>query len=200
MTDAPERIYASLNTSTVYMDGSSPLTCRDREFRNSIQYVRADIYDALKAECDTLREKLTAAERERERLERDRDFWKEQFQVETRYRIELADRGTLQALTDANKRMEAAERERDALMADKDRLDFLDQCNANLNAHYGTKYKWEMVLNHNVNRLMTSHLDVDLNDAKAHGFHSCREAIDREMIRVTASRKARATLTSKEPE
>lgn len=52
---------------------------------------------------------------ERDRLERDRDFWKEQFQVETRYRIELADKGTLQALTDANIRMEKAEAERDRL-------------------------------------------------------------------------------------
>ncbi len=45
----------------------------------------------------------------------DRDFWKEQFQVETRYRIELADKGTLQALTDANNRMSSAEAERDEL-------------------------------------------------------------------------------------
>lgn len=53
----------------------------------------------------------TALIRENEALKKDRDFWKEQFQVETRYRIELADRGTLLALTDANSRAEAAEAE-----------------------------------------------------------------------------------------
>lgn len=148
MMDAPERIgrYAYSDINICYAELPAFIS-------GATEYVRSDIHDALKTERDTLLERLTAAERER-----------------------------------------------DALMSDKDRLDFLDQCNANLNAHYGTKYKWEMVLNHNVNRLMTNHLDVDLNDSKAHGFHSCREAIDREIMRVTASRKARATLTSKEPE
>ncbi|WP_107340933.1 hypothetical protein [Agrobacterium pusense] len=54
---------------------------------------------------------LESLRRENEALKKDRDFWKEQFQVETRYRIELADRGTLLALTDANSRAEAAEAE-----------------------------------------------------------------------------------------
>ncbi len=54
---------------------------------------------------------LESLQRENEALKKDRDFWKEQFQVETRYRIELADRGTLLALTDANSRAEAAEAE-----------------------------------------------------------------------------------------
>ena len=65
-------------------------------------------------------------QRENEALKKDRDFWKEQFQVETRYRIELADRGTLLALTDANSRAEAAEAEvkryRVALIAAKTRM------------------------------------------------------------------------------
>ncbi len=77
--------------------------------------------------------------------------------------------------------------------ADTARLDFLDHLNRALNAAHGTNYRWEMVINHNVNRLMTGrHLDVDLNDAKAHGFQSCRDAIDREMLRLAASRRARA--------
>lgn len=69
---------------------------------------------------------LESLRRENEALKKDRDFWKEQFQVETRYRIELADRGTLLALTDANSRAEAAEAEvkryRVALIAAKTRM------------------------------------------------------------------------------
>lgn len=81
---------------------------------------------------------------------------------------------------------------------DTARLDFLDQLNANLNARCGTNYRWEMVINHNVNRLMTGrHLDVDLNDARAHGFNSCRDAIDREMLRIAAIRSARAAAGGK---
>lgn len=85
----------------------------------------ARIIELNKAHCRTVNsyildnsrrdDALKASEAERDRLERDRDFWKEQFQVETRYRIELADKGTLQALTDANIRMEKAEAERDRL-------------------------------------------------------------------------------------
>lgn len=72
--EAPERIWADAKTCTVYMDGSSPIVARDREFRNSTEYVRADLYAKLVAE----NERLTAC----------RDFWKERFQVETRVRIE----------------------------------------------------------------------------------------------------------------
>ena len=64
---------------------------------------------------------LESLQRENEALKKDRDFWKEQFQVETRYRIELADRGTLLALTDANSRAEAAEAEVARLQAEIDR-------------------------------------------------------------------------------
>ena len=92
-------------------------------------------------------------------------------------------------------RLEAAEsratrlqQERDEAMADSARLDFLDQMNSRLNAHYGTTYKWELILNHNVNRLMLNHLSVDLNHAKAHGLKSCRDAIDAEMKRLGFSR------------
>jgi hypothetical protein len=72
----------------------------------------------------------------------------------------------------------------DAAMKDRARLDFLDRCNASLNAHYGTKYGWKMVMNHNVNRLMVGHLAVDLSDEHAGGARSCRNAIDGEMVRI----------------
>jgi hypothetical protein len=85
-------------------------------------------------------------------------------------------------------RAEAAEARVEELQKDRDRLDFLDACNQRLNASYGTNYRWELILNHNVNRLMLGHLNVDLNDAKAHGWPSCRDAIDREMLRVVAAR------------
>lgn len=70
--------------------------------------------------------------------------------------------------------------QRDAI-TDTDRLDFLDRCNQRLNERYGTDYRWELILNHNVNRLMLGgHLVVDLNDMapRSQGFPSCREAID----------------------
>jgi len=68
--------------------------------------------------------------------------------------------------------------ERDEARKDTERLDFLDRCNATLNAHYGTTYRWELILNGNVNRLMLGHMVVDLNDQKAGGLASCRDAID----------------------
>lgn len=81
----------------------------------------------------------------------------------------------------------AAEVER--LERDRDRLDFLDGLNRAINSRYGTDYRWEMVINHNVNRLMCKFpYGVDLNDAKAHGFRSCRDVIDREMVRIAATR------------
>jgi hypothetical protein len=88
--------------------------------------------------------------------------------------------------------------ENEALREDKARLDFLDEANARLNEQAGSKYGWELIFNHNVNRLMTKqgHLSVDLNDAKAHGHKSCRDAIDLKMKDV-ALRRARA-LTEKQ--
>lgn len=72
--------------------------CQDNQWGDEgVEYVLASTLESL--------------QRENEALKKDRDFWKEQFQVETRYRIELADRGTLLALTDANSRAEAAEAE-----------------------------------------------------------------------------------------
>lgn len=77
------------------------------------------------------------------------------------------------------------------LLKDKRRLDFLDQCNARLNERSGTVYRWELILNHNVNRLMLGHMEVDLNDAAAKGLPSCRDALDREIERIEAARAAR---------
>lgn len=80
-----------------------------------------------------------------------------------------------------------------ALQADKARLDFLDRCNAALNAHYGTNYGWELILSHNITRLLLGEFwageprGLDLNDAA--GGHaklpSCRAAIDAKMPKRT---------------
>lgn len=81
--------------------------------------------------------------------------------------------------------------ENERLREDKARLDFLDACNQRLNSTYGTSYGWKMVMNHNVNRLMTGHhLDVDLNDFEGFGAKSCRQAIDAERRRVEGARRA----------
>lgn len=76
------------------------------------------------------------------------------------------------------------------LRKDKARLDFLDQCNERLNAHCGTNYHWALILNHNVNRLMLGHLEVDLHDSDAgnKGLPSCRLAIDARMGEVERKR------------
>ncbi|MEL6758190.1 MAG: hypothetical protein AAFP81_17295 [Pseudomonadota bacterium] len=87
------------------------------------------------------------------------------------------------------------EDELEELRADKARLDFLDEANARLNAQAGAFYGWEIIFNHNVNRLMVanSQLAVDLNDARAHGYKSCRDAIDVKMkdIEVRRARDAK---------
>lgn len=74
----------------------------------------------------------------------------------------------------------------ESLKKDKERLDYLDRCNATLNKHYGTEYGWRLIQSHLVNRLMFKDLDshnggVDLNDSESHGFKSCRDAIDEKM-------------------
>ncbi len=76
--------------------------------------------------------------------------------------------------------IEKADTELIELQRDKARLDFLDRCNAALNARFGTSYGWELILNHNVTRLMLGRLTVDLNDAAGGNskLPSCRAAID----------------------
>jgi hypothetical protein len=78
---------------------------------------------------------------------------------------------------------------REEMKKDKERLDFLDRCNANLNEFYGTNYNWELILNHNVNRLMLDNMVVDLNDSAVNGSVSCREAIDKAMAKYSPQQK-----------
>lgn len=93
---------------------------------------------------------------------------------------------------EAADRIAALEAENVRLREDKARLDFLDECNHRLNSTYHTSYGWKMIMNHNVNRLMTGHhLDVDLNDFEAFGAKSCRQAIDAERQRVEDARRRR---------
>jgi len=99
-----------------------------------------------------------------------------------------------QALADAIKAQNAAsmtlayEEGRKAAGEDTKRLDYLDECNRRLNAYHGTTYNWKLILNHNVTRLMSGDLDIDLNDAEAgnNSFKSCREAIDERMKALTS--------------
>jgi hypothetical protein len=85
--------------------------------------------------------------------------------------------------------LEAERERRESAEEDKARLDFLDQCNRNLNEYCGTVYRWRMVMSHNVNRLFLRDLKtVDLHDSEPHGLSSCRDAIDAEMRRVEAAR------------
>lgn len=72
-------------------------------------------------------------------------------------------------------------------LKDSERLDFLDSLNLRLNARYGSRYSWKMVINHNVNRLMAGDMKIDLSDAEANGLPSCRGAIDVEMARIVAT-------------
>ena len=67
------------------------------------------------------------------------------------------------------------------LEADKARLDYLDRCNAALNAEYGTTYRWKLIQSPNVNRLMIGDFAVDLHDNNWDGTPSCRDAIDEQM-------------------
>ncbi len=77
---------------------------------------------------------------------------------------------------------EAREVEVARLREDKARLDFLDRCNQSLNERYGTNYRWSLILNHNVTRLMLNDTrTVDLHDSEPNGLPSCRDAIDRAM-------------------
>ncbi|MGI0618452.1 hypothetical protein ACRCOS_01005 [Pseudomonas aeruginosa] len=86
--------------------------------------------------------------------------------------VRYADYAKLEAEAQAL-RKEVAE-----LRKDKARLDRLDQLNVALNAKYGTTYQWQVIVNHNINRLMLGHLQIDLNDSAAFGLPSCRDALD----------------------
>lgn len=64
------------------------------------------------------------------------------------------------------------------LLQDKARLDWFDRISAALNLRYGAEYRWQVVTNHNVNRLVLGHMVVDLCDHHPNGLPSCRDAID----------------------
>lgn len=53
---APERIWADARTCADYMDGSSPITTNTYEFRNSTEYIRADLVAELEAENERLKQ------------------------------------------------------------------------------------------------------------------------------------------------
>lgn len=80
---------------------------------------------------------------------------------------------------------------------DSARLDWLDGLNVALNRHYGTTYRWKLVLSPNVVRLMSGPAGsgyvaaVDLHDSDARGVPSCRQAIDE--ARLDAARSTPAT-------
>lgn len=101
-------------------------------------------------------------------------------------RISASDRATAAEAEIADLRARLA-----TAAEDTNRLDFLDAMNKALNEHYGTKYRWRLILNHNVNRLVLGHMVVDLHDSEGgnNGLQSCRDAIDER-------RRARAALAS----
>lgn len=89
--------------------------------------------------------------------------------------VEVDLSGYLEEAIRQNLQLEA---EAQALRKDKARLDRLDQLNAALNAKYGTTYQWQVIVNHNINRLTLGHLQIDLSDSAAFGLPSCRDALD----------------------
>jgi hypothetical protein len=98
------------------------------------------------------------------------------------------------ALATATAEAASLRTEVEALKEDAARLDFLDGCNARLNASYGTHYGWKLVLNHNVNRLMLGDMEVDLHDSEGGNdkLPSCRLAIDEARKRTALARAATA--------
>jgi hypothetical protein len=93
--------------------------------------------------------------------------------------------------TDAMKRaiqeIERLERENAQLREDKRRLDFLEAAHDALSSRFGTNYGWELIINHNVVRVLAGsphptdfHEGIDLNDARGGKSKrkTCRAAID----------------------
>lgn len=93
------------------------------------------------------------------------------------------------ALHNAITELALARSENRMLQRDKRRLDFLDECNRRLNEECGSSYGWELILSHNVTRLMmespfmAERAGVDLHDSQvpAQAKKTCREAIDAKM-------------------
>ena len=90
--------------------------------------------------------------------------------------------------------MEITEEEYESLKADKKRLDFLEECHTGLNDLFKTDYGWEVIINHNVIRLMKERdiRGIDLNDAKGGNdkIKTCRLALDKKMEEIEFQRKA----------
>lgn len=84
--------------------------------------------------------------------------------------------------------IEISAAEYESLKRDKTRLDYLDECRIRLNEYTHSKYRWQLIQNHLVNRLMCGYLHVDLQDAEAYGHESCRQAIDERMKRYGKTR------------
>ena len=81
----------------------------------------------------------------------------------------------------------------ESLKKDKERLDFLEECHTKLNERYGTDYGWEIIINHNVVRMMMENKlrDFDLNDAAGGNakIKTCRLAIDKKMDEIMRQRE-----------
>ncbi|MFU2648719.1 hypothetical protein [Pseudomonas aeruginosa] len=117
-----------------------------------VEMVRATDYAKLAAEAKALREEVAALKHSQQVLIGSRNAHRDE--------------------------RDAARKEVAELRMDKARLDRLDQLNVALNAKYGTTYQWQVIVNHNINRLMLGHLQIDLNDSAAFGLPSCRDALD----------------------
>lgn len=69
----------------------------------------------------------------------------------------------------------------EAEVTDTMRLDWLERRRLALNTHYGTRYGWKFVANHNVTRLFVHDVvTIDLHDSEAKAGN-IREAIDAAM-------------------
>lgn len=69
----------------------------------------------------------------------------------------------------------------EAEVTDTMRLDWLERRRLALNTHYGTRYGWKFVANHNVTRLFVHDVvTIDLHDSEAKAGN-IREAIDHAM-------------------
>jgi hypothetical protein len=83
--------------------------------------------------------------------------------------------------------MIVSKEEWESLKKDKERLDFLEECHTKLNEKYGTDYEWEVIINHNVMRMMMKCRgglrEIDLNDACGgnNKIQNCRRAIDKKI-------------------
>ncbi|MCP1558606.1 UNVERIFIED_ORG: hypothetical protein M2438_002693 [Methylobacterium sp. SuP10 SLI 274] len=107
-------------------------------------------------------------------------------------KVKWQSRSEWQRAEAAEARSAQLQAEVEALKEDAARLDFLDGCNARLNASYGTHYGWKLVLNHNVNRLMLGDMKVDLHDSEGGNdkLPSCRLAIDQARARTALAARA----------